>query len=76
MNWELGLGERRLKIKVSEVDGSEEGIRRDNTVKKDVDTGKRSDKDGRGDRRLEMVAAGGASHPPVDIRVVGVVRVG
>ncbi len=30
---ELGLGEGRLKIKVSEVDGSKEGVRRDNRVK-------------------------------------------
>ena len=73
---ELGLGEGRLKVKVSQVDGSEEGVRRDNRVKQDVDAGKRGDKDGRGDRRLETVAAGGASHPPVDVRFVGAVRAG
>ena len=52
---ELGLGEGRLKVKVSQVDGSEEGVRRDNRVKQDVDAGKRGDKDGRGDRRLERI---------------------
>ena len=44
--------------------------------KQDVDAGKRGNKDGGRDRRLETVAAGGASHPPVDIRVVGAVRAG
>ena len=73
---ELGLGEGRLKIKVSEVDGSEEGVRRDNRVEQDIDAWKRGDKDGGGDRRLETVAAGGASHTPVDFRVVGAVRAG
>ncbi len=73
---ELRLGEGRLKIKISEVNGSEEGVRRDNRVKYDVDTGKRGNKDGGRDRRLETVAAGGASNPPVDIRVVRAVRAG
>jgi hypothetical protein len=30
---ELGLGEGRLKIKISEVNGAEESVRRDNRVK-------------------------------------------
>ena len=73
---ELWGGERRFKIEVGEVHGPKERVRRDNRVKKNVDTGERSDEGGGRDRRLETVAAGGASHPPVDVRVVRPVRAG
>ncbi len=68
--------ERGLKVKIGEVDWPKQGIGRDNRVKEDVDTGEGGDKGGGGDRRLETVAAGGASHPPVDVRFVGAVRTG
>ena len=69
-------GERGLKVEICEVHRSKESIRRDNRVEKDVYAGKRSDEGGGRDRRLETVAAGGASHTPVDARVVRPVRAG
>ena len=68
---ELGLREGRLKIEVGQIDRAKVGIRGDNRVEQNVHTGKRSNKSGGRDRRLETVAAGGASHAPVDVRVVG-----
>jgi hypothetical protein len=46
-------------------------VRRDDRVEVDVYAREGSDKSRRRDRRLETVAAGGASHAPVDVRVVG-----
>ncbi len=69
-------GERRFKIEIGEVHGPKESIRRDNRVEKNVDTGERSDEGGGRDRILETVAAGSASHTPVDVRVVRPVRAG
>ena len=46
-------------------------MRRDDRVEENVDTGEGGDKSRRRDRRLETVASGGASHAPVDVRVVG-----
>jgi hypothetical protein len=48
-------------------------VRRDDRVEEDVYAREGSDKSRRRDRRLETVAAGGASHAPVDVhvRVVG-----
>ena len=74
--YKLRGGERRFKIEVGEVHIPKESIRRDNRVEKNVDTGERSDEGGGRDRRLETVAAGGASHAPVDARVVRPVRAG
>ena len=51
-------------------------MRRDDRVEENVDTGEGGDKGGGRDRGLETVAASGASHPPVDVRVVGAVRAG
>jgi hypothetical protein len=45
-------------------------------LKKDVYTGEGSDKCEGRDGRLETVAAGGATHMPVDVRVVGAIGVG
>jgi hypothetical protein len=70
------VGERRFKVKVGQVDRPEKGVRRDNRVEQNIHTGKGGDKDGGGDRRLETVAAGGASHTPVDVRVVRAGRTG
>ena len=69
-------GKRRFKIEVCEVHRPKESIRRDNRVEEDVYAGERSDEGGGRDRRLETVAAGGASHTPVDARVVRPVRAG
>jgi hypothetical protein len=68
--------ERGLEIEIRQVDRPKGGIGRDNRIKKDVDTGEGGDKGGGGDGRLKTVAAGGASNPPVDVRVVGAVRAG
>ena len=46
-------------------------MRRDNRVEENVYAREGSDESRRRDRRLETVASGGASHAPVDIRVVG-----
>ena len=51
-------------------------MRRDDRVEENVNTGGGSDKSRRRDRRLETVAAGGASHAPVDVRVVRAGRAG
>ena len=66
----LGGGERGLEVKIGEVNGPKDSIRRDNRVEEDVHAGERSDEGGGRDGRLETVAAGGASHTPVDVRVV------
>ncbi len=72
MNFDkLEGGERGLEVKVCEVNRPKESIRRDNRVKEDDYAGERSDEGGGRDRRLETVATGGASHMPVDVRVVG-----
>jgi hypothetical protein len=72
----LGGGKGRFKVEVGKVDRPKEGIGRDNRVEEDVYTGEGSDK-GRGrDGRFETVASGGATHPPVDVRVVGAIRAG
>ncbi len=70
------MGERGFEIKVGEVYRPEKGVGRDNRVEQNVHTGKGGDKDGGGDRRLETVAAGGASHTMVDVRVVRAGRAG
>ncbi len=41
-----------------------------------VGTGEGSDKGLGRDGRLETVATGGATHPPVDVRVVGAIGAG
>ena len=46
-------------------------MRRDNRVEENVYAREGSDESRRRDRRLETVASGGASHAPVDVRVVG-----
>ncbi len=46
-------------------------MRRDNRVEEDVYAREGSDKSRWRDRRFETVASGGASHAPVDVRVVG-----
>jgi hypothetical protein len=46
-------------------------VRRDNRVEEDVYAREGSDKSRGRDRGLETVASGGASHAPVDVRVVG-----
>ena len=51
-------------------------MRRDDRVEENVDTGEGGDKSRRRDRRLETVASGGASHAPVDVRVVRAGRAG
>jgi hypothetical protein len=72
----LGGGKGGLKIEVGEVHRTKESIRRDDRVEEDVDAGERSDEGGGRDRRLETVATGGASHTPVDVRVVRAGRAG
>ncbi len=65
------VGEGRFKVEVSKIDRARERVRRDNRVEENIDAREGSDESRRGDRRLETVAAGGASHAPVDVRVVG-----
>jgi hypothetical protein len=67
----LGLGEGRFKVKISKINRAKERVRRDNRVEENVDAREGSDESRRRDRRLETVASGGASHAPVDVRVVG-----
>jgi len=67
---ELGGGKRGLKVKIGEVNGPKDSIRRDNRVEKDVHAWERSDEGGGRYGRLETVATGCASHTPVDVRVV------
>jgi hypothetical protein len=52
----------------SEVDGAKVRVSGDDRIEEKVDGGERSDKGGGGNRGLEAVATGRASHAPVDPR--------
>jgi hypothetical protein len=73
---ELWDRERGTKVKVSEVDGTKVRVSRDDRTEEKVDGGERSDKGGGGNRGLETVATGRASHAPVDPRSEATERAG
>ena len=73
---ELWDRERGAKVKISEVDGTKVRVSRDDRIEEKVDGGERSDKGGGGNRGLETVATGRASHAPVDPRSEATERAG
>ena len=72
----LGGGEGGFKIEVSEVNRPKDSIRRDHRIEQNIDTGEGSDKCGGRDGRFKTVAAGGATHTPVDVRLIRPRRAG
>ena len=66
--YELGDRERGTKIKISQVNGAEERVSGDDGIEEEVDGWEGSDKGGGGNGGFKAVAAGRASHAPVDPR--------
>ncbi len=66
--YELGDRKRSAKIKIDQVNGAEERVSGDDRIKEEVDGREGSYKGGGGNGGFKAVAAGRASHAPVDPR--------